>query len=550
MSMLYSHLIHGLQQATSLFDSMNAGDSLTLEQVETASQLLKTTLLEADVPLPVVKRLLLQVKERALGQERLDDLSPTDHFVGVLFEVLKEALGQDPSPLVLEAHQPQRPPVVMMVGLQGAGKTTSVAKLALYLKEVEGKHPYLIAADTTRPAAMEQLALLAQKADLSCYVDTTATEMQAVVQAGIQQALAEQATVILVDTAGRTHADTATMADLLLLERQLQPENTLLVLDGMIGQQALNVAQTFSQQIGVTGVVLTKMDADARGGAMLAVRQQTGLPIQFLGVSEQLDGLEAFYPERMAQRLLNMGDVLTLFEKAQRASLDKQQQRLHERMMQGQFNCHDYLQLMQGLRKLGGIGGILSMLPIPFLTDDGKASLSQQQGTTQKQGAVIVKSMTRFEIEHPSTVLETPSRVQRLAKGCGLPTEAVEGFVGQVAQIQSMVGLFSGFGSMFGGNTSEAKATETKENLTHEVSSEEADMTSWFENVFGGGSDATEQDTEASPPSKTDDNDDPLGWGDFFKSMGMDERTPTASTKAKSSKKGGKQSLMQSLFLK
>jgi signal recognition particle subunit SRP54 len=534
MSLLYTHLINGFQTVSDSFAQLNAADTLSLEQVEQASKQLKTLLLEADVALPVVKRFLVEVKERSLGQARLDGVSPSEQFIGILFDVLKDALGQEHTPLVLESVRAERPPMVMMVGLQGAGKTTSIAKLALYLKEVHGRIPFLIAADTTRPAAMEQLALLAHKAEIPCYVDTSATEMRQVVQAGLASAQAQSADVVLVDTAGRVHADSSTMADLLLLERQLQPENVLLVLDGMIGQQALGVAQTFSTQIGITGVVLTKMDAEARGGAMLSVKYQTGLPIQFLGVSEHLDGLEPFHPERMAQRLLNMGDVLTLFEKAQRASLDKQSQRLHERMMQGLFDCKDYLQLMGGLSKLGGLGGILSMLPLPFLTNEGKQSLSKQQGDTLRQGKVIVSSMTQKEITSPSLVLETPSRVQRISKGCGLSDEAVTGFLTQVVQLQSMLSLFSGFGNLFGGAEDASSTEATSANKTAEITTNNAD------------------------------DDDPLGWGSFFSSMGMDEfATPSTSSASSQSrtknnrggaanknKKPKKPSLLDTLFSK
>src|SRR3954470_185457 len=389
---------------------------------------IRLALLEADVNFRVVKDFVARVRERALGEEVLKDLNPGQQVVKIVHDELTELMGTGDSRLAFAGRPPT---VILMAGLQGSGKTTASAKLALLLRK-EGKKPALVPADLQRPAAIDQLEQLGKQIQIPVYRGEG--DAVAVSAAGVQRARAEGRDVVIVDTAGRLHVDEALMEELVAVRNAVKPTNVLLVLDSMTGQEAVAVAETFQERVAFDGVVLTKLDGDARGGAALSVKAVTGRPIKLISLGEKLDQLEYFHPDRMASRILGMGDVLTLIERAEAAADEDEQADLEKRLRQGQFSFDDFLASYRMLRKMGPLQGLLKMIP----------GLGKQLGDVEiddKQMArveAIVLSMTPKERRAPRMI--DGSRRKRIAAGSGTTVEQVNQLLQARKQMEKMMG--------------------------------------------------------------------------------------------------------------
>ena len=417
---------------------MGQGKKLTDENMQDTLREIRRALLEADVSLKVIRKFLHTIETEAEGQQVLKAVDPGQQLIKIVNDALVELLGNKNEPIKLESSKPSQPPLVVLFGLQGSGKTTSAAKLAKHLKETQDKKPLLVAADVYRPAAIKQLQTLGEQVGVPVHTIDGSTNIQDIAKAGIERAVAEGLAPVIIDTAGRLQIDTEMMAELLILERSLQPQEKLLVIDSMTGQEAVNVAETFDTQLGVTGLVLTKLDGDSRGGAALSVVDVTGKPIKFIGVSEKMDGLEPFYPERMASRILGMGDVVSLVEKAQQVIDMKDTEKLEEKLRKQSFSLNDFMGMQKTLKMLGSFEGILNMLPIPGITKDMKQMISQGGDAQFKTFEAMYHSMTPGEREHPETI--HPSRQRRIAKGCGMTEPDVAQFLTQFEQMRMMMG--------------------------------------------------------------------------------------------------------------
>ena len=426
--------------------------TLTEAHIQDALRDVRRALLEADVNLKTLRAFLSAVQDRAVGEDILKSVDPNQQFIKIVHDELVKLLGVEAAPLNLDAQ----PTIIMLFGLQGSGKTTTAGKLARLLKA--DKQVFLIAADVYRPAAIDQLVTLAENQGVPVHADKSTTDVRHIVRTGMEKAKASGADVIVVDTAGRLQIDTDMMAELLLLEREFAPHEKLLVVDAMTGQEAINVAMAFNTQIEVTGLVLTKLDGDSRGGAALSAVHMTGKPIKFVGVSEKPDGLEVFHPDRLAGRMLGMGDVVSLVEKAQLAVDEETAQKMQEKFRRNTFGFDDYLKLKSQLKMLGPMENILGMLPIPGMDKTTRQQLGQSDEAQSKVLVAMVNSMTPKERQQPE--LLNPSRLQRIASGSGLATEAVQeqldGFMGMrdmmSGMMQMMDALKSGdLSALFGG---------------------------------------------------------------------------------------------------
>ena len=426
---MFEQLSNRLQ---SVFDGLGRTGKLTEQDVDTAMREVRMALLEADVALPVVKDFVRRVKERAVGAEVQKSLKPGQQVVKIVYEEMLETLGEGGR---LNFSASQKPHVIMMVGLQGSGKTTTTAKLALQLRR-DGRQPFLIAADTYRPAAVDQLVTLAKQANLPYYEEGTRAKPEDIAQRGLEAARATNAAVVIIDTAGRLQIDDTLMRELEEIKRRTKPAEILLVADAMTGQEAVHIAEGFNSRLGITGLVLTKVDGDARGGAALSMRAVTGVPIKFLGTSEKLDGFEPFYPERLAQRILGMGDVLTLIEKAEEAFDEKEAMKLQKKLMQNQFTLQDFLEQLQKIKKMGSFASLLGMVP-------GMSQLRQQLDNEEterrmKRVEAIISSMTLKERDNPK--LLDASRKKRIAAGSGVEVRDVNELLKQFAEMQKLMG--------------------------------------------------------------------------------------------------------------
>src|SRR5256885_4575787 len=363
------------------------------ETITRAMREVRLALLEADVNFDVVKQFVAQVRERALGQDVQKSLTPGQQVVKIVHEELTELMGSGSSQI---AYSPRPPTTILLAGLQGSGKTTTAGKLALLLKD-EGRKPALVAADLQRPAAIDQLVQLGAQVDVPVYADERKDPVRAV-REGIERARADGRDVVILDTAGRLHVDEPLMEELAAVRREAKPTNVLLVLDAMTGQEAVNVAQSFQERIDFDGVLMTKLDGDARGGAALSVKAVTGKPIKLASVGEKLDALEWFHPDRMAARILGMGDVLTLIERAEAAVEEDEQKELEARMLKGQFSFDDFLQTYKMLRRMGPVQGVLKLIP-----GLGKQLEGMDQVDERQLGRVeaIILSMTPVERAMP-----------------------------------------------------------------------------------------------------------------------------------------------------
>ena len=416
-----------------VFDKLRSKGRLNEDDVNAAMREVRIALLEADVSLSVVKTFIARVKERAVDVEVTKSLTPGQQVVKIVHEELVVTLGEEAAPL----NRPTAPPqVILMVGLQGSGKTTTAAKLAAHLKS-KGRRPLLVAADLQRPAAIDQLETLGSKVGVPVYVDRRAKPAK-VVRAGLRAAREESANVVIVDTAGRLQIDTDLMKELTTIKKIANPDDTLLVVDAMTGQEAVNVAEGFAESSGVTGLVLTKIDGDARGGAAISAREVTGVPVKFVGTGETLGDLDVFYPERMASRILGMGDVMSLIEKAETAYDQEEAERAAEKMLNSTFDLDDFLEQFQQIRKMGPLQQLVGMLP-------GAGSALQDVQVDDKQLArveAIIRSMTPSERRNPKTI--NGSRKRRIAAGSGTRPQDVNGVLKQFSQAQKMMKAMAG----------------------------------------------------------------------------------------------------------
>ncbi|MET4676589.1 MULTISPECIES: signal recognition particle protein [unclassified Luteibacter] len=414
---------------------------LTEENIRETLREVRIALLEADVALPVVKALIERVKVRAVGQEVLKSLSPGQALVKVVSDELTAVMGQANTELNLAATPPA---VVLMAGLQGAGKTTTVGKLARFLRERKKKRVMVVSCDVYRPAAIEQLRTLAEQVEVTFFPSEAGQNPVDIARAAVAAARREVMDVLLVDTAGRLHIDEAMMDEIKALHGALDPIETLFVVDSMTGQDAANVAKAFADALPLTGVVLTKTDGDARGGAALSVRYITGRPIKFLGAGEKSDALEPFHPDRLAQRILGMGDVLSLVEEVERKVDQEKAQKLAEKVMKGKrFDLNDMRDQLEQMSNMGGLAGLMDKLPgMGNLPDSVKSKVNDNE---LKRMVAIIGSMTKKERRHPD--LLNGSRKARVARGSGTQPADVNRLLKQFMQMEKMMSKLSKGGS-------------------------------------------------------------------------------------------------------
>lgn len=414
-----------------VFDNLGRVGKLTEADVESAMREVRMALLEADVALPVVKDFVRRVKERAIGAEVARSLKPGQQVVKIVYEELLETLGE---PGRLNFSGSTKPHVLMLVGLQGSGKTTTAAKLALQLRR-DGRQPFMIAADTYRPAAVDQLVTLAKQINVPYYEEGTAAKPPDIVARGLKVARESNAAVVIVDTAGRLQIDDTLMNELEEIKRRSNPVEILLVADSMTGQEAVNIADGFNKRLGITGLILTKVDGDARGGAALSMRSVAGVPIKFLGTGEKLDGFEPFHPDRLAQRILGMGDMLTLIEKAESEFDEAEALRLQKKLMQNQFTLQDFLDQLQKVKRMGSISQILGM--VPGMNKFRDQIDEQEAEKRMKRVEAIINAMTTAERSNPKVL--NASRRKRIADGSGVEVRDVNDVLKQFNDMQKLM---------------------------------------------------------------------------------------------------------------
>ena len=410
---------------------------LTEADVKEGMREVKLALLEADVNFKVVKEFVKSVTERAVGAQVLESLLPAQQIVKIVNEELIKLMGGE-SPKINISPKP--PTVVMMVGLQGAGKTTHAGKIANMYKH-KGKSPLLVACDVYRPAAVDQLKIVGETVDIPVFSMGTKLSPVDIAKAGIEHAKKNGNDMVLIDTAGRLHIDEELMQELINIKNSTAPDEILLVVDAMTGQDAVNVAKSFNDLLDITGVVLTKIDGDTRGGAALSVKYITGKPIKFIGTGEKLDAIELFHPDRMASRILGMGDVLSLIEKAEAAFDEKNAKELEKKMREQTFTLEDFLEQMRNLKKMGNLDQILGMVPG---MKAGALKDAQIDENAMVRTEAIILSMTRKERTYPETI--NGSRRKRIANGSGTTVEEVNKLLKQFEQMKKMMKQFSNMG--------------------------------------------------------------------------------------------------------
>jgi signal recognition particle subunit SRP54 len=421
------------QRLGEVFDRLTRRGALTEDDVDAALREVRVALLEADVALPVVKDFVAQVKDKAVGEAVLKSVTPGQMVVKIVHDHLVQTLGAESIGLDLNAA----PPVpILMVGLQGSGKTTTTAKIALRLKTRERRKALMASLDTRRPAAMEQLAILGAQAEVETLNIVPGEPPVAIARRALQTAALGAFDIVLLDTAGRLHVDDELMAEVAQVRDAVKPKETLLVVDAMTGQDAVNVAQAFRDKVGVTGIVMTRVDGDARGGAALSMRAVTGCPIKLIGVGEKLDALEEFHPSRIAGRILGMGDVVSLVEKAAETIEREEAEKLAAKMQKGQFDLDDLAQQLKQLQKMGGLDSIMSMLPGIGKMQKQIAEAKIDQTVLKRQQAII-SSMTRQERRKPEII--KASRKQRIAAGSGTSVAEVNKLLKQHLEMQRMM---------------------------------------------------------------------------------------------------------------
>ena len=433
------------QRLSGTLQRLRGRGRLTEENIREATREVRIALLEADVALPVVSALVERIKARAVGQEVLTSLTPGQALIKVVRDEMAAVMGSAASELNLNVPAPA---VILMAGLQGAGKTTTVGKLAKHLKEKKKKKVMVVSADVYRPAAIEQLRTLAQQVDVLFFPSSADQKPEAIVRAAIDDARKSFVDVLLVDTAGRLAIDDAMMAEIKALHAAVNPVETLFVVDAMTGQDAANTAKAFGDALPLTGVILTKVDGDARGGAALSVRAITGKPIKFIGMGEKSEALEPFHPERIASRILGMGDVLSLIEQAEQ-TLDKEKaDKLAKKLKKGKgFDLEDFRDQLQQMKNMGGLGGLMDKLP--NIGGVNLAQMGNAQGAAEKQFKqmeAIINSMTPAERRDPELI--SGSRKRRIAMGSGTQVQDIGRLIKQHKQMQKMMKKFSAKGGM------------------------------------------------------------------------------------------------------
>ena len=416
-------------------DRLRGKAKITEADLDVALREIRLALLEADVNFRVVKEFVARVRERALGADLLTGLNPGQQVVKIVHDELVSTLGGERRQLALAG----RPSVLMLVGLQGSGKTTTVAKLGVRLRK-EGKRPLLVAADVYRPAAVDQLVQLGDQIGVEVHSRSVGTPALEVARSGLEAARQRNKDLIILDTAGRLHVDDAMMDELVRIAGAVTPAETLLVVDAMTGQEAVRVAEAFHARLPLTGLVLTKMDGDARGGAALSIRSVTGIPIVYLGTGERPDGLEAFHPDRLAQRILGMGDVLSLVERVQENVDREEAERVAQRMMDARFSLEDFRGQLQQIKKLGPIGQLVQMIPGAGQMA-GAAQEAVDNGQLRRLEAII-DSMTIEERRHPELI--KASRRRRIATGSGTSTADVNRLLKQFEEMQRLMRSLGG----------------------------------------------------------------------------------------------------------
>ena len=418
------------ERLQTIFDKLGRRGVLTEADVDAALREVRLALLEADVNYKVVKAFIRRVRERAIGEEARQHLTPAQQVIKIVHEELVRTLGE-PGRLDFSGSPPH---VIMLVGLQGSGKTTTAAKLALKLRK-EGHRPLLVAADTYRPAAVQQLEVLGKQIQIPVYSEGIDPPPPDICERAVTHARKNGYTVVIMDTAGRLHIDDAMMAELEAIRDRTKPKEILLVVDAMTGQDAVRVAEEFNRRVGLTGLILTKVDGDARGGAAISVREVTGVPIKYLGVGEKLDALEVFHPDRLASRILGMGDVLTLIEKAEQ-ELDRQKAlEAERRLLEGTFTLEDFLEQLQEMKKLGPLSQILELIPgMNRLAKQLPAEMTDKQ---LKRVEAIIYSMTPEERRNPRII--NSSRKKRIARGSGTTVQEVNQLLRQFRQMQQLM---------------------------------------------------------------------------------------------------------------
>jgi signal recognition particle subunit SRP54 len=420
------------QRLTDTFDRLKKRGALSEEDVGTALREIRIALLEADVALPVVKQFIDGVRPKAVGQDVLRSISPAQMVVKIVHDHLIETLGVG-EPINLNAVPPAP---ILMLGLQGSGKTTTAAKLARMLKERERKKVLLASLDVHRPAAQEQLAILARQVDVPALPIVAGEQPVTIARRAMDVARREAYDVVILDTAGRQHIDEALMFEVAAVSQEVKPADSLLVADAMTGQDAVNLAKSFSERVGITGIVLTRVDGDSRGGAALSMRAVTGKPIKLLGTGEKLDALELFRPERIAGRILDMGDVVSLVEKAAETIEQEDAEKLAKKIAKGQFDLDDLAGQLRQLRKMGGMGGVMGMLPgvQKIKKQISQANLDE---TLIKRQEAIIGSMTRKERKDPK--LLNASRRRRIAAGSGTSVPEINRLLKQYQDMATMM---------------------------------------------------------------------------------------------------------------
>ena len=422
---------------TNAFKHFKNKGKLTEEDIKEGMREIKLALLEADVNFKVVKEFIKKTSERALGQDVLESLVPAQMIVKIVNEELTAVMGGENSKLTIS---PKPPTVIMMTGLQGAGKTTHTGKLALMYKK-QGKRPLLAACDVYRPAAIKQLQVVGEAAGVPVFTIEGCTDAVKIAKEALEHAIRHGNDMLFIDTAGRLHVDEKLMDELKRMEAEVHPTEVLFVVDAMTGQDAVNAAASFNEQLDITGVILTKLDGDTRGGAALSVRQVTGKPIKFIGVGEKLDAIEPFYPDRLASRILGMGDVLSLIEKAEKAFDEKKAAELEKKFREQSFTLTDYLDQFAQIRSMGSIDQLVGMIPgvNPAAMKDVKVDERQ----LDRMEAIIL-SMTEEERNHPDII--NASRKKRIAQGSGMNVEDVNKLLKQYETTNKMMKQLSGGG--------------------------------------------------------------------------------------------------------
>lgn len=429
--MIFENLADRLQET---FKKLRGHGKLTADDVNATMREIRIALLEADVNFKVVKDFIKKIKERAVGQEVLESLTPAQAVIKIVNEELTALMGQTQSHINIS---PKAPTIIMMVGLQGAGKTTSAGKLGLMFKK-QGKHPLMVAADIYRPAAIKQLQVLGSQIDIPVFAKEDCKDAVRITNEAIDYAKSHANDIVIIDTAGRLHIDENLMQELKSIKEDVKPHEILLVVDAMTGQDAVNVAESFNNDLGLDGVILTKMDGDARGGAALSVKAVTGCPIKFVGAGEKLEALEPFYPDRMASRILGMGDVLTLIEKAQTAFDAEEAKKMEKAFRKNEFTLDDFLSQLNQVRKLGSFENILGMIP-------GMGGLKKKLGDVDidmngkeiKHIEAIIRAMTPEEKRN--TKIINGSRRKRIAMGSGTKVQEVNKLLKQFEEMKKMM---------------------------------------------------------------------------------------------------------------